>query len=64
MRAAQILEQRKPLRIGEVPDPTPGSKDVIVRVEACMGLPKRLARLDGRLGLDRTQPAAADHSGT
>lgn len=34
MRAAQIIEQRKPLRIGEVPDPTPGPKDVIVKVEA------------------------------
>ncbi|GIM47903.1 alcohol dehydrogenase [Collibacillus ludicampi] len=35
MKAAQILEHRKPLRIGEVPDPTPGPKDVILRVEAC-----------------------------
>jgi D-arabinose 1-dehydrogenase-like Zn-dependent alcohol dehydrogenase len=35
MRAAQILEHKKPLSIGEVPDPTPGSHDVIVRVEAC-----------------------------
>lgn len=35
MRAAQILEHRMPLRIGEVPDPTPGPTDVIVRVEAC-----------------------------
>lgn len=34
MRAAQIIEQRKPLLIGNVPDPTPGPKDVIVRVEA------------------------------
>jgi D-arabinose 1-dehydrogenase-like Zn-dependent alcohol dehydrogenase len=35
MRAAQILEHGKPLSIGEVPDPTPGAHDVIVRVEAC-----------------------------
>jgi len=34
MRAAQIVEHQKPLRVGEVPDPTPGPKDVIVRVEA------------------------------
>ncbi|MBD3110053.1 zinc-dependent alcohol dehydrogenase family protein [Bacillus sp. AGMB 02131] len=34
MRAAQIIEQRKPLRIGNVPDPTPGPHDVIVKVEA------------------------------
>lgn len=34
MKAAQIVEHRKPLLIDEVPDPTPGSKDVIVRVEA------------------------------
>ena len=35
MKAAQIVEFKKPLRVGEVPDPTPGPKDVIVRVEAC-----------------------------
>lgn len=35
MRAAQILEHRKPLSIGEVPDPAPGLHDVIVRIEAC-----------------------------
>ncbi|MDQ0155045.1 zinc-dependent alcohol dehydrogenase family protein [Robertmurraya andreesenii] len=34
MRAAQIIEQRKPLKIGNVPDPTPGPHDVIVKVEA------------------------------
>ncbi|MEH6948182.1 zinc-dependent alcohol dehydrogenase family protein [Bacillus sp. JJ634] len=34
MRAAQIIEQGKPLRIGHVPDPTPGPHDVIVKVEA------------------------------
>lgn len=34
MRAAQIVEHQKPLRVGEGPDPTPGPKDVIVRVEA------------------------------
>lgn len=34
MRAAQIIEHKKPLRIGDVPDPTPGPHDVIVRVEA------------------------------
>lgn len=35
MRAAQIVEHRKPLAIGQVQDPTPGPYDVIVRVEAC-----------------------------
>lgn len=34
MRAAQIVEHQKPLRIGEVPDPVPGPKDVIIKVEA------------------------------
>ncbi|MBU5340575.1 zinc-dependent alcohol dehydrogenase family protein [Caldifermentibacillus hisashii] len=34
MKAAQIVELRKPLRVGEVPDPTPGPHDVIVKVEA------------------------------
>ncbi|MFB6466827.1 zinc-dependent alcohol dehydrogenase family protein [Cytobacillus sp. Hz8] len=34
MRAAQIIEHRKPLRIGNVPDPTPGPHDVIIRIEA------------------------------
>lgn len=35
MKAAQIIEHQQPLRVAEVPDPTPGPKDVIVRVEAC-----------------------------
>lgn len=34
MRAAQIIENRKPLRIGNVPDPTPGPHDVIIKIEA------------------------------
>ncbi|WP_033828844.1 zinc-dependent alcohol dehydrogenase family protein [Bacillus andreraoultii] len=34
MKAAQIVELRKPLRVGDVPDPTPGARDVIVKVEA------------------------------
>lgn len=34
MRAAQIIETKKPLRIGNVPDPTPGAHDVIVKIEA------------------------------
>lgn len=34
MRAAQIVEHRKPLIITEVPDPTIGSKDALVKVEA------------------------------
>nr|PZN38413.1 MAG: alcohol dehydrogenase [Bacillota bacterium] len=35
MRAAVVVEHRKPLEIREVPDPTPGPQDAIVRVEAC-----------------------------
>lgn len=34
MRAAQIIEHQKPLRVGNVPDPTPGPHDVIVKIEA------------------------------
>ncbi|KKE79772.1 MULTISPECIES: zinc-dependent alcohol dehydrogenase family protein [Bacillaceae] len=34
MKAAQIIELKKPLRVGNVPDPTPGPHDVIVKVEA------------------------------
>jgi len=34
MRAAQVIELKKPLRVGNVPDPTPGPHDVIVKVEA------------------------------
>ncbi|GIO24068.1 zinc-dependent alcohol dehydrogenase family protein [Oceanobacillus sp. J11TS1] len=34
MKAAQIVELKKPLRVGNVPDPTPGPHDVIVKVEA------------------------------
>jgi D-arabinose 1-dehydrogenase-like Zn-dependent alcohol dehydrogenase len=34
MRAAQIIEHRQPLRVGNVPDPTPGPHDVIVKIEA------------------------------
>jgi D-arabinose 1-dehydrogenase-like Zn-dependent alcohol dehydrogenase len=35
MRAAQLIDFKKPLLIGQVPDPIIGPKDVIVRVEAC-----------------------------
>ena len=34
MKAAQIVELKKPLRIGNVADPTPGPHDVIVKLEA------------------------------
>lgn len=34
MRAAQIVKHREPLRVGNVPDPTPGPKDAIVKIEA------------------------------
>ncbi len=34
MKAAQIVELKKPLLVGQVPDPTPGPHDVIVKVEA------------------------------
>ncbi|HEY8415403.1 MAG TPA: zinc-dependent alcohol dehydrogenase family protein, partial [Thermaerobacter sp.] len=34
MRAAQIVAFQKPLEVGEVPDPTPGPADAVVRVEA------------------------------
>jgi len=34
MRAAQIVAFHKPLEVGEVPDPTPGPADAVVRVEA------------------------------
>jgi D-arabinose 1-dehydrogenase-like Zn-dependent alcohol dehydrogenase len=35
MRAAQLIDFKKPLLIGQVPDPIIAPKDVIVRVEAC-----------------------------
>lgn len=34
MKAARIIEFNKPLVIEEVPDPTPGPEDVVIRVEA------------------------------
>ena len=34
MRAAQIIQNKKPLKVGTVADPTPGPKDVVVKVEA------------------------------
>jgi D-arabinose 1-dehydrogenase-like Zn-dependent alcohol dehydrogenase len=35
MKAAQIVEFRKPLEIIDLPDPTPGPTDVVLKVEAC-----------------------------
>lgn len=35
MKAAQLVEHRKPLEIKNVTDPTPGPHDVILRIEAC-----------------------------
>jgi propanol-preferring alcohol dehydrogenase len=35
MKAAQMVEQRKPLVVREVPDPQPGPQDAVLRVEAC-----------------------------
>lgn len=34
MLAAQIVKQREPLKVGNVPDPTPGPKDIVIKVEA------------------------------
>ncbi|WP_029423425.1 zinc-dependent alcohol dehydrogenase family protein [Alicyclobacillus macrosporangiidus] len=34
MKAARIVEHRQPLQIEEVPDPTPGPHDAVVRVQA------------------------------
>lgn len=34
MKAAQLVEFQKPLQVNNVPDPTPGPNDVVIRVEA------------------------------
>lgn len=34
MLAAQIIKNREPLKIGQVPDPTPGPKDAVIKIEA------------------------------
>jgi len=34
MLAAQIVKQRESLMVGNVPDPTPGPKDIVIKVEA------------------------------
>ena len=35
MRAAQIVEYRKPVEIAEIPEPVAGPRDVVIQVEAC-----------------------------
>lgn len=35
MKAAQMVEHRKPLVVREIPDPQPGPHDAVLRVEAC-----------------------------
>lgn len=35
MRAARLIEHKKPLFVQEVPDPNPGPQDAVLRVEAC-----------------------------
>jgi (R,R)-butanediol dehydrogenase/meso-butanediol dehydrogenase/diacetyl reductase len=35
MKAAVLLEARKPLQIQEVPDPTPGPAELVLKVEGC-----------------------------
>src|SRR5713226_3524982 len=34
VRAARIVAFQQPLEVGEVPDPTPGPRDAVIRVEA------------------------------
>ncbi|GGE04464.1 alcohol dehydrogenase [Marinithermofilum abyssi] len=35
MRAARIIEHKKPLNIQDLPDPQPGPEDAVIRIEAC-----------------------------
>jgi propanol-preferring alcohol dehydrogenase len=35
MKAAVLTEFGQPLEVRELPDPTPGPNDAVVRVEAC-----------------------------
>lgn len=35
MKAALMVEHRKPLQIGEMADPTPGPSDAILKIDAC-----------------------------
>ncbi|KYD13254.1 Alcohol dehydrogenase [Caldibacillus debilis] len=35
MKAAKIIEHKKPLEIHDVPEPTPGPDDAVIRIEAC-----------------------------
>jgi propanol-preferring alcohol dehydrogenase len=55
MKAARLLQPGKPLEIQEVPIPTPGPGEVLVRVEACglCGTDIHLA-VDGDLPVERT----------
>ena len=35
MKAAVLVKHRNPLKIDDLPNPTPGPDDVILKVEAC-----------------------------
>ncbi len=61
MRAARFTGPGQPLSVEEVPDPTPGPSDVVVRVEACGICASDLHFLHGEIPLPVVPPITLGH---
>jgi D-arabinose 1-dehydrogenase-like Zn-dependent alcohol dehydrogenase len=66
VRAARFVGPGRPIRIDDVPDPIPGSLDVVVKVEACGICASDLHLIHGELPLPAPMPLTMGHeaSGT
>lgn len=66
MRAVRFLGIGKPLEVVEVPDPTPGPEEVVVKVAACGICASDLHMMDGSLPVRTPPPVTPGHeaSGT
>jgi threonine dehydrogenase-like Zn-dependent dehydrogenase len=61
MRAARFTGPLQPLSVEEIPDPTPGPADVVVRVEACGICASDLHFLHGEIPLPAIPPLTLGH---
>ena len=63
MKAAVVHDFTEPLRVEEVPDPTPGDEQVLVRIEACGLCHTDIHAAHGDWPVKPTPPFVPGHEG-
>ena len=51
IKVARLVQVGKPLELGAIEKPTPGPRDVLVKVEACCLVPNSANMVTGKAGL-------------